>query len=346
MKNENSALHHVIDIEKWQCLQDSLALVTKMSLITVDYKGTPITNHSSCCDFCSHVRRDPALLSLCKKCDARGGLEAVRANEPYIYYCHFNIVDVAIPIIINDTYVGAVMAGQVKLPDGKEDLLEKLLHTSKGGIIEDTLETLKAYYMNIPTLSLERIKTISQMLYHLCNYIVEEAIDKQLKLESYTAMLYSSQMRIKSDEISGFSVEHIKKVKKEVSNTLINAYITEIHTNHKIGNSPLLQPAIDYIYQHKSENITLKKASDLCHISPSYFSRVFFKETGEHFSTYLSKLKIQWSKELLETSDMTVNQISDTLGFNDAGYLIKKFKAQVGITPAIYRNNLPKTKGP
>ncbi|WP_069999084.1 PocR ligand-binding domain-containing protein [Cellulosilyticum sp. I15G10I2] len=342
MKNVHSALHHVIDLKKWQSLQDSLALVTKMSLITIDYKGTPVTDHSSCCDFCKYVRHDPSLLSLCKKCDSRGGLEAVRANKPYIYYCHFNIIDVAIPIIINDTYVGAVMAGQVKLPPHKEDTLEKLLHTSKSGIIEDTLETLEAEYERIPILSLERIKTISEMLYHLCNYIVEEAIDKQLSLESYTARLYSGQTRIKSEEISGFSVEHIKKVKKEVSNTLINAYVSETQTHPQTSLSPLLQPALDYIYQHKSENISLKKAAELCHISPSYFSRIFCKATGENFSTYLSKLKIQWSKELLETSDMTVNQISDTLGFNDAGYLIKKFKAHIGITPAVYRNNLPR----
>ena len=38
----------------------------------------------------------------------------VRSNEPYIYLCHYNIVDVAVPIIIDGRYMGAIMAGTVK----------------------------------------------------------------------------------------------------------------------------------------------------------------------------------------------------------------------------------------
>lgn len=59
-------------------LQDSLALATKMTIITIDYKGIPITEHSSCCNFCQQVRQDPKVPPYCLKCDSRAGLEAVR----------------------------------------------------------------------------------------------------------------------------------------------------------------------------------------------------------------------------------------------------------------------------
>lgn len=37
----------------------------------------------------------------------------MRTNRPYIYKCYFSIIDVAIPIIIDEQYLGAIMAGQV-----------------------------------------------------------------------------------------------------------------------------------------------------------------------------------------------------------------------------------------
>lgn len=344
MKNEHSALHNVIDINKWQKLQDSLALVTKMALITVDYKGTPVTDHSSCCDFCRQVREDPQFLSYCKKCDSRGGLEAVRTNKPYIYYCHFDIIDVAIPIIIDDKYIGAVMAGQVKLPsDDCVNDLEHMQNISKPEQAKEKLRLLQAEYDAIPSLSLDQIKTISDMLYHLCNYIIEEALEKQFTIDMYMNTLNSRPAIKQTGTITGYGVENIKKLKKEMSNTIIDAYVSESMDKYHTLTIPLLKPAFEYIYQHKNENISLKTMAEVCHISTSYFSRIFFKETGENFTNYLTKLKINWSKELLEATDMPVNQISDTLGFSEPGYFIKKFKIITGITPSVYRKILHKS---
>jgi len=82
IKKEHQNLLKIINVEKWQYLQDSLATVTGMAIITVDYKGVPITRHSSRQMFCSLVREDPELTRHCQKCDSRGGLEATRR---YVY---------------------------------------------------------------------------------------------------------------------------------------------------------------------------------------------------------------------------------------------------------------------
>ena len=58
---------------------------------------------------------------------------------------------------------------------------------------------------------------------------------------------------------------------------------------------------------------------------------------GETFSSYMGKQKIEWSKQLLATTDLTVSQISDELGYNDASYFIKMFKKHTSTTPASYR---------
>lgn len=335
-------LDKIIDLEKWHALQDSLALVTKMAIITVDYKGTPVTKHSYCQPFCKGVRQDSSLSPYCQKCDARGGLEAVRLNKPYIYMCHFNIIDIAIPIIIDDQYIGAIMAGQIKLHD-TEHPLEQIVTRPAHLETNNKFKALEEEYLSLPTLSYKEVSTIADMLFHLCNYIVEEAISKKSTIEMYKKALSmdradSSIDSIHSSDRTDRNYRNIQAIYNELSSTLIDNKIKKF-TSHEIrASNKLLQPAFDYIYQHKNENVTLSELAKLCHLSPSYFSRIFKKETGEHFSVFAPRLKIEWAKQLLETTDLPINQISNDLGFCDAGYFIKTFKKFETLTPGAYRN--------
>ncbi|MBB6713846.1 PocR ligand-binding domain-containing protein [Clostridium gasigenes] len=342
MKNENLSLNKIIDLKKWQKLQDSIALVTKTAIITVDYKGKPVTEHSSCHRFCEEVRADSDMVKYCEKCDSRGGLEAIRLNEPYIYLCHYNIVDVAIPIIIDDKYIGAIMAGQVKLSDPNETkILEQIVTTSNRDLANKKLEDLKEYYEQLPLLSYEKVKELANMLSYLCNYLVEESIEKNLILQMYEKSLKSE---VDSNALLGYPVKNIENVKKQISNAIIDAYIIEkpYDDGREVLVSTTLKPAIDYIYNNKSENISAENMANICHVSQGYFSRLFKKQTGENFSIYLAKLKIEWAKNLLEETDMPVNEVSQELGFSESGYFIKIFKKYEGVTPSIYRKYFKK----
>ena len=336
MKREKINLNKIIDFEKWQAIQDNISLVTNMALITVDYKGNPISKHSKCSKFCEAVRNNNEMSKYCQKCDSRGGLEAARSNEPYIYLCHYNIVDVAVPIIVDDNYMGAIMAGQIKLID-EDNSMEKILDTSDKAIANKVLKEFKEYYNEIPKLTYREVQNIANMISSLCNYLVEEALDKNLILEVYKKSI-EGNVELDENFFDGYSVNNIESIKRGISNALVNAYISE---DNEIDNdkriSRTLRPAIKYIYMNKSENITLENMAKVCHISPSYFSRLFSKEMGDSFSHYISKLKINWAKELLEQSDKSINEISEELGFNDSGYFIKIFKKYEGVTPFIYR---------
>ncbi len=339
MIKDNFNLNKLIDLKKWIKLQDDLAIVTKVAIIIVDYKGNPVTAHSGCYRFCRAVRANAELVKYCQKCDSRGGLEAVRLNEPYIYLCHYNIIDIAIPIMIDGKYIGAVMAGQVKLSDTKDEgILEQIVDTSKDPRVQKALEDFKEYYDELPILSYEQVKKIANMLSSLCNYLVEEALEKNLISEMYQNSV-KNEAEINSNTLTGFTIKNIEHAKKEMSNAIINAYIEEntASDGSQITVSSILKPAVEYIYKHKSENIKLENMAKICHISPSYFSRLFTKETGENFSTFVAKLNVDWAKKLLEETDMHINEISGELGFSEAGYFIKTFKKYEGVTPFIYR---------
>ncbi|MGL6248296.1 MAG: PocR ligand-binding domain-containing protein [Culicoidibacterales bacterium] len=332
-------LNKVINLEKWARIQEILSEFTNVAMVTIDYKGNPVTEHSSCHVFCKEVRKNPELLKYCKKSDSRGGLEAVRLNSSYIYLCHFNVVEIAIPIIVQDKYIGAIMAGQVKLQESNaSDMLEQIVGLPKNSITNKVLVDFKEYYDDLPVLPYNEIKKIAKLLFTLCNYLVEEGIDKHLILQMYEQSL-KSNVDNNSNALIGYNSKNIEHGKKEISNALLNAYIKEdLYNNHNnITVSDTLKPAIEYIYTNKSKNATVEKMAEICHVSPSYFSRLFSKETGENFSSFSSKLKVEWAKCILKEHNISIKEISDELGFSEAGYFVKVFKKYEGITPAVYR---------
>lgn len=303
-------LRKIIDLEKWQKLQDSLASTTKLAIITVDYKGIPVTAHSLCNRFCQEIRRDTEMFQQCKRCDARGGLEAVRQNAPYIYYCHCNVIDLAIPIIVDNKYLGAVMAGQAMLDPAEAIPLERIV-TIDDPAHAQKQAALQSLYRELPVLPFSEIQRAATMLFQLTNYIVEEAVGKNQILEMYN---------------------HPPSPESSAK----NPWNGDMPIALRCANATL-RPAFNYINEHKNEMLTLKRAAALCHISTSHFSRLFAKETGENYSTFIARLKISWSKKLLMETDLSVSAISNQLGYSEAGYFIKTFKKHEGVTPLLYR---------
>jgi ligand-binding sensor protein len=127
MNNKPLHIRDIIADSDFQKMQDEIAVATNAAVITVDYSGTPVTNHSLCSDFCRLVRSNPKYKHLCEKCDSRGGVEAARLKKPYVYLCHMGLSDFAVPVIIDDVYVGAVMAGQILIEESDKDKLERIL---------------------------------------------------------------------------------------------------------------------------------------------------------------------------------------------------------------------------
>ena len=48
-------------------------------------------------------------------------------------------------------------------------------------------------------------------------------------------------------------------------------------------------------------------------------------------------MKVEYARYLLETSDSTVQEIADKVGYNDALYFSRLFKKEEGVAPHAYR---------
>ncbi len=321
-------LSKIINIEKWQALQDSLSEVTGLAIIMVDFAGYPLTAHSKRRPFCSYVRNHPDVFKYCEKCDSRGGIEAARMKRPYIYTCHLEIVDVAIPIIVENQYIGAIMAGEIRLTDDRfQQDLEQILKSPIKRLFDT--EALAQMYESIPFMTYGKLLSSVNMLFSLCNYIVTEAMDKNSLLNTYEQSILNQLMA--SDQ-NGNNIAN-----DEMSEAYTNAYVKSAAAGQVECKNKTLQPAFDYIYNNRNKMLSQTEAAKLCHISPGHFSRLMLKETGENYVAFCARQKIEWAKILLDRTNLSISQISDELGFSDPSYFIKIFKKYEGLLPTHYR---------
>lgn len=95
-----------------------------------------------------------------------------------------------------------------------------------------------------------------------------------------------------------------------------------------------------YIEAHYMEDISLQDAAAQLHYSDAYFCRFFKQNFDKNFIMYLSELRVEKAKELLEDMTVNVKDISQRVGFRDSGYFTKVFKRVTGVTPSEYRYGL------
>ncbi|TAH66820.1 MAG: helix-turn-helix domain-containing protein [Anaerolineaceae bacterium] len=110
-----------------------------------------------------------------------------------------------------------------------------------------------------------------------------------------------------------------------------------ITTKREEQTSGLICKAKAYIEENYNRDISLDDVSRIVDISPYYFSKLFKEETGENFIEYLTNMRIEKAKELLEHSDLNIKNICVDTGYSDPNYFSRIFKKQVGVTPTEYR---------
>ncbi|MCR4626985.1 MAG: response regulator [Treponema sp.] len=108
----------------------------------------------------------------------------------------------------------------------------------------------------------------------------------------------------------------------------------------KNNQNPIISQACEYLENHISEEITLESAASQLNVSSFYLSKLFKKEKGENFISYLTDLRLKKAKNLLQDKSLIIKEITAAVGYNDQNYFSKLFKNKFGITPTEYRNSL------
>ena len=76
-------------------------------------------------------------------------------------------------------------------------------------------------------------------------------------------------------------------------------------------------------------------------LTPAYFCRLFHEKTGQHFSTFLTRTRMEKAQELLTPPvHGTLQEISQACGYPNKSYFCQVFKKYTGMTPEDYRRSL------
>jgi AraC-like DNA-binding protein/ligand-binding sensor protein len=103
---------------------------------------------------------------------------------------------------------------------------------------------------------------------------------------------------------------------------------------------PVIIRAKEYIQEHQTENLRLGHVAKACNTSTFYFCKMFKKVTGINFTDYLSRVRIEKSKNLLLNPNLRVSEIAFEVGFQSLTHFNRVFKKILGQSPTEYRAQL------
>lgn len=102
----------------------------------------------------------------------------------------------------------------------------------------------------------------------------------------------------------------------------------------------IVKEVCKYILENIDEHITLKAASEALFMNKSYISEIFKQKTGLSFVEYLTIVKMERAKKLIEDGKLKAYEVAELLGFKDNEYFSRLFKKHTGITPTEYRQRI------
>ena len=137
------------------------------------------------------------------------------------------------------------------------------------------------------------------------------------------------------------SREQLQSVMQEVCAECLSRIAAE---GSQTGTTPPTGDLVRVIKTYVRDNISdsslsLKKLSEeTLFMNPDYVSKLFRKKTGERFSAYVSRKRIEMAKALLRGNpDVLVQDVAEQTGFgNDVQYFFRMFKKATGYTPSEY----------
>lgn len=109
--------------------------------------------------------------------------------------------------------------------------------------------------------------------------------------------------------------------------------------NYSGHTNKIVEDLKNYANEYYDCALSLKKMSELYFMNEKYLGRLFLKQTGRTFHSYLNMCRLDAAALLLKTTDKTVLEISFECGFNSISYFNRIFLKAYGKTPLQYRKS-------
>ena len=104
-----------------------------------------------------------------------------------------------------------------------------------------------------------------------------------------------------------------------------------------VGVEPLLAAVLDVIEQRYREPISLRDVADAVGLTPGHLTTVVGRRTGRTVQQWITERRLREARRLLADTDLTVGEVTRRVGYREANYFARRFRAAHGVTPAAWR---------
>ena len=143
--------------------------------------------------------------------------------------------------------------------------------------------------------------------------------------------------------MSDYYIQQLDDIKsisgvEKLHDAMVTDFATKMRmTDTQIKVSGPVQNALNYIYIHRNDPVSVEDVAESVGVSSGYLSRVFKKEVGVSVSEYVRQKKIETATNLLKYSPYSMVDIANRLSFSSQSHFIQTFKKVIGTTPLKYR---------
>lgn len=139
-----------------------------------------------------------------------------------------------------------------------------------------------------------------------------------------------------SDKLStGHQIEVLSKLYR-----ILGAVLPSLEPRSSQSDDVSILPALDHLREHYREPCTVAYLAELCKLSPSHFYSRFKLSTGVAPIEYKNRLMIANAERLLlDEPELSIEVVSERMGFSSGNYFSRMFKRMSGLTPSEFRKN-------
>lgn len=179
-------------------------------------------------------------------------------------------------------------------------------------------------------------------------YFMTDSIHDQLAAAAISRTLIrrgAKQGGLSPILIDSISQEYAQRMKQVASKEEIAYLISEmtsrmcdeVNKQQCVNWSPAVQKAADYIMVNLSRTMTMADIARAAGIDRHQLSKDFYQETGKTVKQYITIQRCEIAASLLLDSRASIQEIAAYVGYEDANYFSKVFKASKGVSPQAYR---------
>ena len=105
------------------------------------------------------------------------------------------------------------------------------------------------------------------------------------------------------------------------------------------GRDEEMRNILSYINENFRRNLSTEELAAVCHMHPTHFIRAFKLKMAQTPHQYITDIRMEYARQLLDRSDRTIMEIAEDAGFYDLAHFSRVFKRYFAMSPTQYRNN-------